>query len=91
MVLNALLPLAAARAVIYILDLGDRGRLWFIPIAIPMSLFAIYGATAWPVWAALNSDAGMAATYLGGAVTIVLGLIAAHLLSAVQSGRVVRT
>ncbi len=90
LVLNALLPLAAARAVLHILNFGKSGYLWLIPVAIPMSLFAIYGATAWPVWAALNSDVGMAGSYLGGVVTIALGLLAAHLLSAVHLSRAVR-
>jgi hypothetical protein len=52
-----------------------------------MSLFAAYGATAWPVWAALNSDAGPALTNASGALTIALGLFVAALLSAVPPRR----
>ncbi len=87
LVLNALLPLAAARAVSYLLSFNRDGYLWFIPVAIPMSLFAVYGATAWPVWAALNSDVGTIGSYVGGVATIALGIFAAHLLSAVHSSR----
>ena len=85
LVLNALLPLAAARAVVYLLGFGKSGYLWLIPAAIPMSLFAIYGATAWPVWAALNSDQGRIVTTLCGALTVALGILSAHLLSAVHA------
>jgi hypothetical protein len=82
LVLNALLPLAAARAVVFLMSFGKTGYLWLIPAAIPMSLFAIYAATAWPVWAALNSNVGLVGSYAGGIATIALGLLAAHLLSA---------
>jgi hypothetical protein len=82
LVLNALLPLAAARSVIYLLGF-NRGRYeWLIPAAIPMSLFAIYGATAWPTWAALNSDVTLTTSFLCGSLTVALGLLSAHLLSA---------
>lgn len=89
LVLNGLLPLAAARAVTYLLSFNRDGYLWFIPVAIPMSLFAVYGATAWPVWAALNSDVGTTGSYGGGVATIALGVFAAHLLSTVHSRRAV--
>jgi hypothetical protein len=84
-ILNALLPLAAGRAVAHLLSLNRPNYVWLIPIVVPMSLFATYGATAWPVWAALNSDASVAMTYLCGAATIGLGLFVAQLLSAVPS------
>jgi hypothetical protein len=64
------------------MSFGKTGYLWLIPAAIPMSLFAIYAATAWPVWAALNSNVGLIGSYVGGIATIALGLLAAHLLSA---------
>jgi hypothetical protein len=81
-VLNALLPLAAGRAVTYLLSLQKPLYLWLVPIIIPMSLFATYGATAWPIWAALNSNADMTTIYLCGSATIALGLVVANLLSA---------
>ncbi len=85
LVLNALLPLAAARAVMLLLGLAKPWYLWLIPAAIPMSVFAIYGATAWPMWAALNSEAGSGVSYVAGTLTILLGLISAHQLSAAGS------
>ena len=81
LVLNGLLPLAAGRAALYMLDFGKPVYLWLIPLVIPMSLFAVYAATAWPVWAALNSDASSVTSYLAGALTVALGLLCAHLLT----------
>jgi hypothetical protein len=81
LVLNALLPLAAARAVMYLLMMERPSYIWLIPAVIPMSLFAVYAATAWPVWAALNSDVSVTISYLAGGVTVALGLFTAHLLS----------
>jgi hypothetical protein len=78
--LNGLLPLAAAGAVMLLLSLKRRGHLWSIPIAIPMAIFAVYSATAWPVWAALNSNVSRAVSYLCGALTVALGAFTAHLL-----------
>jgi hypothetical protein len=86
-VLNALLPLAAGRSVAYLLSLQKPVYLWLIPIMIPMSLFATYGATAWPIWAALNSTENMTTIYLCGSATIALGLMVAHLLSTGGPGR----
>jgi hypothetical protein len=83
--LNALLPLAAARAVTYLLDLDRPRYLWLIPVIIPMSLFATYGATAWPVWAALNSDVSPPVMTASGTLTIALGLFVAALLCATRS------
>jgi hypothetical protein len=78
--LNGLLPLAAAAAVLLMLSLKGRGHVWSIPLAIPMAIFAVYAATAWPVWAALNSNAGRVAGDLCGALTIALGVFTTHLL-----------
>jgi hypothetical protein len=36
-------------------SLKDRRYLYSVPIAIPMLNFAVFAATAWPVWAALNA------------------------------------
>jgi len=83
--LNALLPLAAARAVAYLLSLNRPAYVWLIPVIIPMSLFATYGATAWPVWAALNSDVSRSVMNACGALTIALGLFLAALLSQAPS------
>jgi hypothetical protein len=91
LVLNALLPLAAARAVLYLCEFKSSAYLWLIPIIMPMSLYAIYSATAWPVWAALNSDVSDTAIYFAGSVTIVFGLIAAHLLCSNPRGKFVKT
>jgi hypothetical protein len=85
--LNALLPLTAARAVTYLLGLNRPRYVWLIPVIIPMSLFATYGATAWPVWAALNSDVSQTVMNACGALTIALGLFVAALLSAMPSRR----
>ena len=87
LVLNGLLPLAAGRAVLYLLDFGKPVYLWFIPAVIPMSLFAVYAATAWPVWAALNSDVSAVASYLAGVLTVALGLLCAHLLTSRPIGK----
>jgi hypothetical protein len=78
--LNGLLPLAAVVAVLLLLSLKGRGHVWSIPLAIPMAIFAVYAATAWPVWAALNSNTGRAVGDLCGALTIALGVYTAHLL-----------
>ena len=78
--LNGLLPLAAAGAVMLLLSFKGRGHLWSIPLAIPMAIFAVYAATAWPVWAALNSDVSRAVSYLCGALTIALGAFTARVL-----------
>jgi hypothetical protein len=80
--LNGLLPLAAAAAVLLLLSLKGRGHLWSIPLAIPMAIFAVYAATAWPVWAALNSNTGRIVSDLCGALTIAMGVFTAHLLIA---------
>ncbi|HVS42466.1 MAG TPA: hypothetical protein VMU20_09365 [Candidatus Dormibacteraeota bacterium] len=81
--LNGLLPLAAAGAAVLLLSLRGRAHVWSIPVAIPMAIFAVYAATAWPIWAALNSGAGSVVTDICGALAIALGVYTAHLLIAV--------
>jgi hypothetical protein len=80
--LNGLLPLAAAAAVLLLVSLRGRGHRWSIPLVVPMAIFAVYAATAWPVWAALNSNTGRLVSDLCGTLTIALGVYAAHLLIA---------
>jgi hypothetical protein len=45
-----------------------------------MAIFAVYAATAWPVWAALNSNVGRVVSNLCGTLTIGLGVYTAYLL-----------
>jgi hypothetical protein len=68
---------------VLLLSLRGRGHVWSIPVAIPMAIFAVYAATAWPIWAALNSGAGSVVTDICGALAIALGVYTAHLLIAV--------
>jgi len=78
---NGLLPMTAAVAVLLLGALGDRRYLLLTPVAIPMSIFAVYAATAWPIWAALNADVSMAVRYVAAAVTIALALLARHVMT----------
>ena len=81
-VLNGILPMAAAAAVLMLGSLRDRRYAYAIPVAIPMSIFAVYTSVAWPVWAALNAHTSTAVTYAAGTVTIVLALFGRHLIAA---------
>lgn len=83
-VLNGILPLAAAAAVLMLGSLRDRRYAYAIPVVIPMFIFAVYTSFAWPVWAALNAHVTGVVTYAAGAVTIVLALFVCHLLVAVS-------
>jgi hypothetical protein len=78
---NGLLPLTGAAAVLLLQSLGDRRYLLLIPAAIPMSIFAVYAASAWPIWAALNADASTAVAYLAAAATIALALLSRQVLT----------
>jgi lipoprotein signal peptidase len=80
-VANGLLPMAGAAIVLLLSSLGDRRYLWTIPVAIPLSIFAVYAAFAWPVWAALGADVSRPVTYLAGTATIVLALYVRQLLA----------
>jgi hypothetical protein len=74
MVLNGVLPIAAAAAVLGLRALGGRRYELLVPLGIPTAIFAVYPASAWPVWAALATGAPTAVTYLAGTATILLGV-----------------
>ncbi len=76
MVLNGVLPLAAAAGV----RLAGENR-QLIPLLMPMSLFAVYAAMAWPTWAALNADASTLVSDLAGLATMALALVVVGVLS----------
>lgn len=69
-VLNGVLPLAAAGGVL----LAGRRRA-LIPVLMPMSLFAVYAAMAWPTWAALDAGSSTLVADLAGVATIGLALV----------------
>jgi hypothetical protein len=79
-VLNGVLPIAAAAAVLGLQALGGRRYEWFIPLGIPTAMFAVYPAFAWPIWAALNADASTAVTWIAGTATIVAGVAICRIL-----------
>ena len=87
MLLNGVLPMAAAAGVLLLGSLKDRRYMYTIPLVIPMCIFAVYASFAWPVWAALNANVSQAVTYLAGTATILLALFVRQLL-AVASVRV---
>jgi hypothetical protein len=78
---NATLPFSMAAIVMAPAALGRRWHIWLLPILMPMGLFAIYLAPAFPVLTALNSTGSLAAGYVGAAITIAFSLLAVHLLS----------
>jgi hypothetical protein len=82
--LNGVLPMAAAAAVLLLGSLDDRRYTYAIPIAIPMAIFAVYASFAWPVWAALNAKVSTFVTYLAGTATIALALFVRQVLANVS-------
>jgi hypothetical protein len=73
-VLNGVLPFAAAAAVLGLRALGGRRYEPLIPLGIPTAIYAVYPAFAWPIWAALNAASGPMVTWIAGAATILLGV-----------------
>lgn len=82
-VANGVLPITAAAAVVLLGSLQDRRARWLIPLAIPMSIFAVYASFAWPVWAALDANMSTFVSYAAGTATILLALLVETVLTAV--------
>lgn len=78
---NATLPFSMAAVVMAPTALGRRWHMWLLPILMPMGLFAIYLAPAFPVLTALNSTGSLAAGYVGAVITIAFSLLTVHLMS----------
>jgi hypothetical protein len=78
---NATLPFSMAAVVMAPTALGRRWHIWLLPILMPMGLFAIYLAPAFPVLTALNSTGSLAAGYVGAVITMLFSLLTVHLLS----------
>jgi hypothetical protein len=81
-VANGLLPVTAAACVLLLSGLGDRRYLWTLPVAIPLSIFAVYASFAWPVWAALSAGSSEPVTSLAGLAMIALALFVLSVLIA---------
>jgi len=78
---NTMMPILAG-ALIHIFDDELRGWRSLIALAlVPMAVGAAEIATGWPIWLALNSGLGYAATYPAGVVVLGLSLLANYLVS----------
>lgn len=77
---NRLFDLMPALAILVVMSLGNRKLVWTIPVVMWASIYAAYAFVTWPVIGALQNDLSSTWTWAGGALTMVLGLMATFVL-----------
>ena len=78
---NPIMPLTAGALIYRLKPFLPGWRISLVALLIPMSDGIANGATAWPVWTALNLDASLWITHLAWLVTVGLALTAVWILS----------
>jgi hypothetical protein len=81
-IVNPVMPLLVGALIFRVLPHLDRGwKLLAIVLFIPMADGMANGATAWPIWTALNTDLGLGATYPAMVMTLGLAAVSVWLLA----------
>jgi hypothetical protein len=78
---NALMPIFLGALVYALDDILTGVRSWLVVAIVPMAVGAAQIVAGWPIWLALNSGGGYAASYAGALATLGLSLIVVYLVA----------
>jgi hypothetical protein len=78
---NSLMPILLGAVVYALRDVLTGARAWLVVAIVPMAVGAAQIIAGWPIWLALNSGGGYAASYIGATATLGLSLTVVYLVA----------